>query len=137
MNSTVLKRSLKELSLFAALMAVMLAFSAWIGNAHHAMALTVLDQADDPVKDLSGGATDIKDLVLKILKFALSFLGIVAVIMVIYGGFLYVTAAGDDDKVGTGKKIITYSIVGIIIIMISFALINTVLQAGTGGTTGV
>lgn len=128
------KRFLKEGALFLGLMGGMLVLSTLLGDS--AFALDPITPEDNVVEDISGGATDIKDFAIRVLKFVLSFLGIVAVIMVIYGGFLYVTAAGDDDKVGTGKKIIMYSIIGIIIIMASFALINTVFQAGTGGETG-
>jgi len=56
--------------------------------------------------------------------------------MVIYGGVTYVTAAGDDEKVGNAKNIILYSIVGIVIVLLSFALINTVLGVGASGATG-
>ena len=53
--------------------------------------------------------------------------------MVIYGGVLYVTAAGNDDQVGKAKNVILYAVIGIVVILLSFALVNTViLNAGTG-----
>lgn len=88
----------------------------------------------DVVKGLSGGSGSIRELALRIVNFFLLFLGLVAVIMVIYGGILYVTAAGKEDQVGTAKKVILYAIIGIVIIALSFALVNTVLKAGTGET---
>lgn len=96
----------------------------------------VLTEQDVPevVRNLTGGEGSLRALALRIINFALMFLGLVAVVMVIYGGILYVTAAGKDDQAGNGKKVIMYAIVGIIIIMLSFALINTVLKAGTGET---
>lgn len=85
------------------------------------------------VTEATGGTGNIRVLVLNIVNFFLFFLGLVATLMVIYGGILYVTSAGAEDKVGTAKKIIMYAIVGIIIILLSFALINTVISgAGTG-----
>lgn len=88
----------------------------------------------DIVKNLSGGSGSIRELALRIVNFFLLFLGLVAVIMVIYGGILYVTAAGKDDQVGTAKKVILYAIIGIVIIALSFAMVNTILKAGTGET---
>lgn len=88
------------------------------------------------VTSSTGGQGSLRQLALTIVNFALTFLGLIAVIMIIYGGFLYVTAAGKEDKVETGKKIIMYSIMGIVIILLSFAIVNTVLTAGTGATTG-
>ncbi len=85
------------------------------------------------VSDATGGEGDLKVLVLKILNFFLTFLGILAVIMVVYGGVTYVTSAGNDEAIGNAKKIIMYAVVGLIVILLSFAIIRTVLNAGTGG----
>lgn len=71
-------------------------------------------------------------LALNILDYFLSFLGFVAVIFVIYGGVLYVTAGGAQDKVDTAKKILMYAGVGLIVILLSYALVNTILSAGSG-----
>ena len=97
-----------------------------------------ISPSDNPtaVAGATGGEGSIRQLVLKIVNFALGFLGVIAVIMIIYGGFLYVTAAGADEKIQSAKKIIMYSVIGIIIILLSFAIVNTVLSAGTGVATG-
>ena len=87
------------------------------------------------VSDLTGGEGDLKALVNTILSYFLGFLGFVCVIMVIYGGVLYVTSAGNEENVNKAKKILLYAAVGIIVIMISFALVNTILGAGEAGTT--
>lgn len=90
---------------------------------------------DNPgeIASATGGEGSIRALVLKIVNYALAFLGIVAVLMLIYGGFSYLTAGGQQDKVDTGKKVILYAIVGIVIILLSFAIVNTVLGAASGG----
>ena len=54
--------------------------------------------------------------------------GIAAVIMVLVGGFMYVTAGGDAGKVGEAKKTILYAIVGLLVISVSEALILFVLS---------
>lgn len=76
----------------------------------------------------TGGQGDFRTLLLTFVDFFLGFLGLLAVLMVIYGGFLYLTAAGDEGKTETGKKVILYSVIGIVIILIAFALVNTVLS---------
>lgn len=93
-----------------------------------------ISPGDNPVAEATGGQGSIRQLVLTMLRFFLGFLGIVAVIMIIYGGILYVTSAGNEDNAGKGKKIITYAIIGIVIIFISFALVNTVLGGLGAGT---
>ena len=71
-----------------------------------------------------------------IVNYFLFFLGIVATIFVIYGGFLYVTSGGDDGGAEKGKKILMYAAIGIIIILISFALVTTLLGAGSNTDPG-
>jgi hypothetical protein len=95
-----------------------------------------LSDGDKPeiVNALSGGSGNIRELALRIINFFLAFLGLVAVIMIIYAGILYVTAAGEEGPVGTAKKIILYAVIGIVIIALSFALVNTILKVGTGET---
>jgi|GEM_PF-1504308 len=85
------------------------------------------DDVPDRIASNSGGYS-FRDLILNFLNFFLGFLGLLAVLMVIYGGFLYMTAAGDDSKTESGKKVILYAVIGIMIILISFALVNTVLS---------
>ena len=48
--------------------------------------------------------------------------GGVAVIFIIFAGFLMVTANGDTTKIDTGKKIITYAALGLIVILLARAL---------------
>ena len=93
-----------------------------------------IDPQDQPgvVSELSGGDGSLRSIVLKIVNFFLTFLGLLAVVMVIYGGFLYVSSAGNEENVGKAKKILLYAAIGIVIIIASFALVNTILGAGTG-----
>ena len=84
------------------------------------------------VAEATGGEGSIRRLALRIVNFFLGFLGILAVIMVIYGGVTYVTAAGNDESIGNAKNIIMYALIGIIVILLSFAIVNTILGAGTG-----
>lgn len=93
-----------------------------------------INPGDNPaaVSAATGGTGSFRQLALNIVNFFLGFLGLIAVVMIIYGGFLYVSAGGADEKIGKAKKIIMYAVVGIIVILLSFAIVNTVLGAGTG-----
>lgn len=92
----------------------------------------------DVIGSVTRGETSARDLARTILNFFLGFLGFLAVIMIIYGGFRYVTAGGEQEGLDNAKKIILYAIVGIIVILLSFAIVNTVLRgAAVGADTGV
>ena len=93
-----------------------------------AMAQTFIDPSDNP----AGTEGDFRVIVLTIIQYFLGFLGLLAVIMVIYGGVTYTSSAGNDEAVQKAKKIIMYSVIGIIVIFLAFALVNTVI-ASIGG----
>ncbi|HRY60426.1 MAG TPA: hypothetical protein P5096_03530 [Patescibacteria group bacterium] len=59
----------------------------------------------------------------KIFKFLAPLAGFGTVIMIIYGGFMYITSSGDPSKVKRGTSAITAAIVGAIITLLSFALV--------------
>lgn len=100
-----------------------------------AFAQGLISPGDSPTKisEATGGQGSARQLVLTILNFFLGFLGLLAVIMIIYGGVLYISAGGEQTKIDNGKKIIMYAIVGIVIILLSFAIVNTIIGGlGTG-----
>ena len=65
----------------------------------------------------------------KIINVVLGVLGVVAVAVVIYGGFLFLTAQGDPGKIKKGKDAITWGIIGLIIALLSWSIINFVLSS--------
>jgi hypothetical protein len=84
--------------------------------------------------DIADNPTSARGFILNILNFFLSFLGLVGVAVVIYGGYLYVTAQGEDGQIEKSKKILIYAVIGILVVLSAFALVNTVItQAPIGG----
>ena len=53
------------------------------------------------------GNADLKTTVMNIITYVLGLLGLIAVIMILYGGFTWMTAGGNEDKVDTAKQIIS------------------------------
>lgn len=93
-----------------------------------------LQATDNPgaVAGATGGESSVRALILTIVNFFLGFLGLIAVLMVIFGGVLIVTSQGNAETAGKGKKILTYAAIGIVIILLSFAFVSTILGAGSG-----
>ncbi len=58
--------------------------------------------------------------------------GIVAVIMIIIGGFRYITSSGNPDKVSGAKNTLIYAIVGLIIVALAQFIVRFVLSKSTG-----
>lgn len=135
MTALAKKSFLREALIFAGLLVGALAVSSLF--AHPTFATSMIDQSDniDAVADATGGESDFKSIVKTILNFGLGFLGFVMVIMVIYAGVLYVTAAGNEDNVGQAKKILLYCVIGTVLIFISYAFVNTLLGVASEGAS--
>jgi len=96
----------------------------------------LIDPADNPanIATATAGEGSFRAIARKIVNFILYFLGLIATVMVIYGGFLYITSGGDDTE--KAKKVLMYAAIGIVVVLISFALVNTLLTAADGVSTG-
>ena len=81
------------------------------------------------------GSADLKQTVINIISFVLGLLGLIAVIMILYGGFIWLTAGGNEDRVDSAKKIISAAAIGLVVILISWAIVNFVIGA-TKNVTG-
>lgn len=78
---------------------------------------------------------DIRSVVGTILKAFFGFLGMVALILILYAGFLWMTAGGNEEKVTTAKRILINATIGLIIMMSAFAITQFIFGAilGTPG----
>lgn len=64
-----------------------------------------------------------------IINYFLGILGLIAVGFLIYAGVLMVTAGGDEQQVGKARKVITYAVIGIVIILLSWTIVTFVSSA--------
>jgi hypothetical protein len=80
------------------------------------------------------GQQDPRETIANVIKIALSFLGIVAVIIVLWGGVLWMTAAGNSEKVDQAKKVLFSGLIGLIIILSAFAVTQFVINQLIGAT---
>ena len=89
--------------------------------------------ADQPV-DLFGQSGTFS----KITSILLFIIGAIAVIMIVIGGLRYVLSGGDSSQITAAKNTILYAIIGIIVAILAYAIINFVtgsfIPGGSGGT---
>lgn len=76
-----------------------------------------------------------KHYVIFILNAVLIIAGILAVIYLIYGGILYITASGDAEKATKGRTAVVNAIIGIVIILLAVVLVQWVNSLITQGPT--
>ncbi len=72
-------------------------------------------------------STSVDSLVTKIIDIFSWIVGVVSVIMVIYGGFRYVTSGGEAGKVTSAKNTIVYALVGLVIVALAQVIVLFVL----------
>jgi len=67
-----------------------------------------------------------------VLNTIYSIVGVIAVIVIIIGAYSYVTAQGEEAKVKRGRDTIVYGIVGLLVVMLAFAITTFVLNSLAG-----
>jgi len=87
--------------------------------------------------------TDIRTMIGNVIKGFIGLLGIVAVVLILYAGFLWMTAGGNEEKISKAKRIMINATIGLVIIMSSYAIVAWLFRAmedaglfggGPGGT---
>lgn len=64
-----------------------------------------------------------------VIEVALGFIGVIAVCVVIYGGFLFLTSSGDAGKVKRGQDAIKYGLIGLVVSILAYAIVKFVSMA--------
>lgn len=89
-----------------------------------------------PTGDPSGWKIQqVNDMLTNVTGIALSIAGTVAAIFIIIGGFSYLTAYGDETKAETGKKTLTWAIIGLVVIMLAKVFTATIWNFLTNTAT--
>lgn len=82
------------------------------------------------------GETDPRLLIARIIQAALSISGSIALLMFIYGGFLWMTSGGNQTMIDKGKKTLVWATLGIILIGSAFVIVTALFQGiATGDVT--
>jgi hypothetical protein len=115
---------------------IVMAFAVLVGvgsaalPAGNVMAINVFDQcagnADSAVCKAQG-TDNVSSMVKIIINTLLIILGMVAVIMIVIGGIRYTTSNGDSSAVKGAKDTILYSVVGLVVAILSYSIVNFVV----------
>ncbi len=108
-----------------------------------ALAATSTITADDLLKvkgvtlgeEAGLGVSDVRVTTARIIRVAMGLLGIVAVVIVLIGGFTWMTAGGNEEKIGEAKKWIFAGIVGLAIILSAYGIASFVITNLIQATT--
>ncbi len=72
--------------------------------------------------------SDFKTTITNTINWVLGFLGVVAVVLILWGGFKMMTASGDEEKAAAGKKTLVYAVIGLVVIFLAWGIASFVLS---------
>lgn len=117
-----LQKRYRKIILFISILGVLLLWGTF--------ALAQVDVGLEKVGEkIALGKEDIRIIIAKIIRVFLGLLGIIAVSIIIYGGFIWMTARGDPKKIDQAKSILTSGVIGLVIILSSFAIVQFIFKS--------
>lgn len=84
--------------------------------------------ATAPLPPEVSNARSAADIILSVLKFLLGIVGVLAIIMLVVGGVMFLGAAGDMNRIGTAKKIVTFALLGIVVALASVVIVRQIAE---------
>ncbi len=100
----------------------------------HAATLDLgINQVD---QNIALASADPRVVIARIIRTGLSLLGIIAVLLILYGGFMWMTANGEEEKIKTAKGFLVNAVVGLAIVLASWSIATFVLNRLVEATTG-
>jgi len=85
------------------------------------------NSSDAVCTEAGKGATGASDLIQRLITTLLYVVGVISIIVMIVGGIKYVTSDGDSSKVNSAKNTILYAVIGLVVAMLAFAIVNFVV----------
>ena len=76
---------------------------------------------------------NINSVIANIVRVMLILLGSVAVIVIIYSGFRYITSSGDAARVSAAKNTLTYAVVGLVVAIFAYVIVDLTIRGATSG----
>lgn len=99
-------------------------------TAGKAMALTVQEGAEAARADgMPAELVGINGVLNQFTNIALYVIGFISVVMLIWGGLRYVISGGDSKKITDAKNTILYALIGLVVALLAYAIVNFVLNA--------
>lgn len=117
---------LKSILIGAALVALPFGAALRIPFVHASPDLT--SNLTDVNADASLGSEDLTSTIGKLISALLSVLGVIFLLLIIWAGFMWMTAAGEPKKVDKAKEILITSVVGLIILLSAYAISTFVIE---------
>lgn len=126
--------NIKKIVLFLATISMLFSFVPFKAYAEESKSVNLLSEKCKYVTaDKSGVCSDngkeATTVAAKVINTLFYIVGIAAVVIIIYSGILFVLASGDPGKIATAKRGLIYACIGLIVALMSYAIVNFVVNA--------
>jgi hypothetical protein len=78
--------------------------------------------------ELGNADTDVREVIALIISALLGFLGIIFTVLIMYGGWLWMTAAGNEQQIEKAKKVLSQATIGLFIVIASYGLSKWIFE---------
>lgn len=102
-------------------LAIVLAAPSFLLEIMRILKVTTITDPNIPATTLT-----LAEIAMGVLNLLLSVVGIIAILSLVVGGGMYLTAYGDEKRIDTGKKIITYAIIGIVLALSAIIIVKQI-----------
>ena len=85
---------------------------------------------------LTGFSEDPRNMLVDGVKYLMTFLGIIAVTVVLWGGFRWMVSMGNEDRLAVAKATLSSGLIGLAIILVSFTLVNFIVDTTSSAIAG-
>ncbi len=106
------------------------------GNLSCGVSLNASGSNTDCTSSTSTGAGKVQGIVTDMINIFSVVVGIISVIMIIYGGFKYITSGGDSGNVTGAKNTIIYAVIGLVVVALAQFIVQFVLNKVTTAGSG-
>lgn len=137
-----MRYQIKSRRIFILILAIFWIAVFWFAHFASAQGVDVFGGKQTEVGGILGlGAQDPRITIAKIIRVILGFLGILAVGLTLYGGWIWMSSEGNEQKIEEAKKILRNAVIGLLIILSSFGIVSFILNkiletTGAGGPGG-
>ncbi|OGF21054.1 hypothetical protein A2Y83_01835 [Candidatus Falkowbacteria bacterium RBG_13_39_14] len=87
-------------------------------------------------KSVADAPAKVPEIIGQIIQIILSFLGVIFLVLMVYGGYLWMTGGGNEEQIAKAKNIMGAAVIGLIIVLAAYAITNT-LAALLAERTGI
>lgn len=87
---------------------------------------------ENPIGVGQKGTTEAADIVNVVIKAMLGIIGALTLLMFVWGGFQWLTSAGNPEKVSAGTQTMIWAVIGVVLVLASYILLSTFLNYLTG-----